>query len=120
MNHYLLWAFGKDRTGIVAGISAVLFKQKCNLEDSSMMRLGSEFGVLLIFSSKKSFSVTEQKKLFLPLEKQGKLTIGFKKISAKEARFAPLQKSPYMVTVYGADRPGLVYKVTSILGKNGF
>jgi len=86
-HHYVLWAFGADRPGIVSGITEVLFKNKCNLEDSSMMRLGSEFGVLLIFSSNKPLG-----RLRFP---KG-LNIGFKPIAAHLARFKPVKKTPLL------------------------
>ena len=119
-NHYLLWASGKDQPGIVAAITEVLFRKKCNLEDSSMMRLGSEFGVLLIFSSNKKISFNSQKELFSGVEKKWKLNIGLKPISAKEARFLPFKTKPFLVTVLGADQAGIVYKVTRQLGQHGF
>ncbi len=44
----LLSALGKDRPGIVAGISEVLVRADCNIEDSSMTRLGESFACMLV------------------------------------------------------------------------
>ena len=44
---YLLSLVGKDRPGIVAKLSAGLCKNGCNLGDSSMVRLGNNFVIML-------------------------------------------------------------------------
>lgn len=48
---FLLTAFSKDRPGIVADISQVIYENECNLEDSAMTNLAGEFAILLLFSS---------------------------------------------------------------------
>ena len=118
--HYVLWAFGKDRPGIVASVTEILFKNNCNLEDSSMMRLGSEFAILLIFTSKYKISQERRGKLFSPIEKRLALTLGIKPISSFLAKFQPFKGKPYIVSVYGYDRPGIVFQVTSLLSKLRF
>ncbi len=56
MKHYaFLWAIGPDRFGIVSALTRLLYKHHCNLEDSSMMRLGSEFGVFVSLRLKAAF-----------------------------------------------------------------
>src|SRR5205807_1209794 len=41
---------GLDRPGIVADLAELIYECDCNLEDSSMTILGSEFAVLLLLS----------------------------------------------------------------------
>ena len=48
---YALSAIGRDRPGIVADLAELIYECDCNLEDSSMTILGSEFAVLLLLSS---------------------------------------------------------------------
>jgi glycine cleavage system transcriptional repressor len=43
-------AFGKDRTGIVADVTRLLFDSDCNLEDTSMSMLADQFTLSLLFS----------------------------------------------------------------------
>ncbi len=118
-NYYLLWASGEDRPGIVAMVTEILFKNKCNLEDSSMMRLGSEFGILLIFTSRGE----PNKKYFETMIKRVSnygLNVGLKKISKKQAQFKPIKYFPFIITIHGFDQPGLVYKISSILAQSHF
>lgn len=119
-NHYLLWATGKDQPGIVAAVTKLLFENKCNLEDSSMTRLGGEFGILLIFSSKNSFSRREMTAIIDTLEKKKKLNVGLKPITTSLAMLQQVRKIPLMVTVHGVDKPGIVFHVTDYLSKKKF
>ena len=48
--YFLLTAFGKDRPGIVSGVTQVLFEQRGNLEDTTMTRLGGEFCMMVVVS----------------------------------------------------------------------
>ena len=47
---FALSAIGRDRPGIVADLAELIYECDCNLEDSSMTILGSEFAVLLLLS----------------------------------------------------------------------
>jgi glycine cleavage system transcriptional repressor len=51
MEHvYIMNAFGKDRPGVVADVSRLIFECGGNLEDSAMTRLEDEFAIILLFS----------------------------------------------------------------------
>ncbi len=43
---FLLTAFSKDRPGIVADISQLIYENGCNLEESAMTNLAGEFAML--------------------------------------------------------------------------
>ena len=47
---FALSAIGRDRPGIVADLAQLIYDCDCNLEDSSMTILGSEFAVLLLLT----------------------------------------------------------------------
>ncbi len=50
-NRYIMTAFGKDRVGIVADVTRLLYETDCNLEDTTMSMLADEFTLSLLFSS---------------------------------------------------------------------
>jgi glycine cleavage system transcriptional repressor len=116
--HYLLSATGPDRPGIVAALTRKLFDAGCNLEDSSMTRLGSEFAVLLILSGPPKFD--RNAALFADVSRRFALSISVRVLSAREARALPRSRNPFVVSVHGADRPGLVYRVTEALARHRF
>ena len=53
LNRFMMTAFGKDRVGIVADVTRLLYDYDCNLEDTTMNMLSDEFTLNLLFSSKK-------------------------------------------------------------------
>lgn len=118
--HFLLWASGPDKPGIVAAVTKILFDHGMNLEDSSMMRLGSEFGIFLIFASNGRGSSASLAASMRQLAVRKGLSIGIKKISRAEASAPRSVRSAYLVSVHGPDRPGIVYRVTATLARRKF
>lgn len=113
---WILTALGKDRPGIVAGVTHVLFRLGCNLEDSAMTRLGGEFAMMVVFSSPSRLSHAQLERACDPLSRQLRLAIHLKSLSRSELR--PVKTgAPYTLSVYGADRPGIVYRVSELLAK---
>jgi glycine cleavage system transcriptional repressor len=47
---FIMTAFGKDRVGIVADVTRLLYENDCNLEDTTMSMLADEFTLSLLFS----------------------------------------------------------------------
>lgn len=119
-HHFLLWASGEDKSGIVSAVTKALFDHGMNLEDSSMMRLGSEFGIFLIFTARSSEAAVRLEESLVSVRRGLKLSIGMKKISARQAAFKKKPGQPYLVSVHGPDRPGIVARVTGVLAKRGF
>ncbi len=101
---------------MVAKVTGALMEQGCNLEDSSMMRLGSEFGMFVIFTSTARLSVEKIKKH----TKLKGLFLEIKPISPQDASFIKPNKEPWIVRVHGADKPGLVHRVTQCLADHKF
>ena len=47
---FILSAFCKDRPGIVADVTEMLYENGCNLEDSTMTNMLDEFAIILLFT----------------------------------------------------------------------
>ena len=114
---WIVTAFGKDQPDIVAGATEVLYKLGCNLEDSSMTRLEGEFAIMLIFSAKESLSAEQLRKAYASIEKRLGLVVHLKALSKQES-ITKKHGRPYMISVYGSDRPGIVYKVAELLNRS--
>ena len=52
-SYYILSAIGKDRPGIVADVSEVIYECGGNIEDSNMGLLRTHFALLILFSAEK-------------------------------------------------------------------
>ncbi len=112
----VLTAVGSDRPGIVAAVSKVLYETGCNIEDSSMTLLKGEFAMILIISLKEDIAIEKFDKKFDSLRETLKLSIYLRELSREEmvhATDVPARR--YMVSVYGVDKPGIVYSVTKML-----
>ena len=116
---WIVTALGKDRTGIVAGVTKILYKLGCNLEDSAMTRLEGEFAIMLIFSSPAKATELSLRKAFAPLERQLTLVVHLKPLTKPETSTPRKTGSTYLISVYGADHPGIVFHVTEALAKTG-
>ncbi len=117
--YFLISAFGKDKVGIVASLSKVLYENGFNLEDSSMSKLGGEFTVMLVVSTDKNMSEGEVSRLFDEVKKNLGLQIYVKELKEEEVKKEkPKEDSIYRIVVYGADKPGIVYKTTKLLADN--
>ncbi|WP_340690271.1 glycine cleavage system protein R [Hydrogenobacter thermophilus] len=118
MKFFILSIFGKDRPGIVAGVSEALYRLGLNIEDSSMTRLNGEFTIMLIVSSESNITsenileslkdVKEKFHLFT-------LCKEVQKLDQKEHKPREL----YRLVVFGSDKPGIVYSVSKLLAQMG-
>lgn len=111
---YMVTLIGKDRPGIVAHVSAALYEGEANLGETSMMRLGGNFSIMMMVEfngSTKALhdvlsSVTESLGLHLHIDQ----------IDAKlHEHLIP----DVRISVYGADRAGIVARVTGVLAEAG-
>lgn len=119
MAHYLLTAAGPDKPGLAALVSKTLFGLGCNLEDCSMTRLQGEFAMLVIFSAPAAAQPRSLGAKLKALEKGGVRT-SLKPLALRERRAPKDAGRARLVTVYGGDKKGIVFRVTQALAKKGF
>jgi glycine cleavage system transcriptional repressor len=108
-------AIGHDRPGIIAAITGVLAELGGNLEDSTMTLLRGHFAMMLIVSSPKSPDDVER--ALAPLAADLGLVLVIREVAA-EAEPEPVG-SAHVLTVHGADRPGIVSAVTHLVAEHG-
>ena len=119
MQRWIMTAIGQDKPGIVAGVTEILYKLGCNLEDSAMTRLEGEFAIMLIFSSPKTVTAEKLLKSVAPLERRLKLVVHLKPLSPRETVAPKKRGRTFLISVYGADRPGIVFRVSQELAREG-
>lgn len=117
MGHFSVSVVGKDRPGIVASVSRVLYELGCNIEDSSCTILAGQFAMILIVFHDAFESTEEFEKAFAPLRQEG-LRIVVNPVKDEDVSHEKGFKGhPYIISVYGADRPGIVYRVSRELAE---
>jgi glycine cleavage system transcriptional repressor len=115
-----LSAIGRDRPGIVASLSRVLFEQGCNLEESSMTRLKGEFAVLLLVTLPDTGSREALDRAIEAAARPLGLTVMIRELTPEEMRAEDDSRTvPYTLIVYGADRPGIVFRATEATSRHG-
>ena len=114
---WIVTALGKDRPGIVAGVTGILYRLGCNLEDSAMTRLEEEFAIMLIFSSPPRVGEPALRRAFSPLERRLTLVVHLKPLTGSETGSPRKRGKSHLISVYGADRPGIVFRMSDALAK---
>ena len=111
---YMLTLVGEDRPGIVARVTAALYAGGWGLGEASMMRLGGNFTVMLMVKFNGS-----QKALADMLESEVDSLGLHMHIDKIDAHLHSHLEPDVRITVYGADKMGIVAKVTSALAETG-
>ncbi|HEY9677373.1 MAG TPA: ACT domain-containing protein [Drouetiella sp.] len=115
----VLTGVGHDRVGIVAELAEILFEMGCNLLDSSMTLLRGEFAIILMIRQPDGQSLDQLRKKIADVENRLGLTIHVREIGDDEALEEDTADDPYIISVYGADKPGIVSGVTRVLADLG-
>ena len=114
---FIMAAFSKDRPGVVADITELLYENGCNLEDSSMANIMDEFAILLLFSGRGDGLKDQLTEACQKLEKEKGITAFIRAVEtqARENQGSYFRKT---ITVEGLDQTGIVYKVSRFLVNN--
>lgn len=109
-------AIGNDRPGIVAAVTKALFESGCNLEDVSSTILRGHFSMVMIVRAPEGTGAAELESALTSAASELDLVISVRPVAeADPSVVAPT----HMVSVYGADRPGIVYRVAQTLADAG-
>lgn len=112
MGHFSVSVMGKDRPGIVAEVSRILFELGCNIEDSTCTILSGQFAMILVVFHPKFAAKTELDPAFEEVRSRMKLMVTVHTLKDEEVvREKTFSGRPHIISVYGADRPGIVYSV---------
>jgi len=111
MKHLIIKGIGPDRPGIVSDISRFVTSNNGNIEESRMIRLGSEFSIIMLIS--------------IPDDSQDSLSAELESIEGIKFYLTPTRKLSsyeypnYIISVSGADNEGIVHKVTDSIASLG-
>lgn len=118
MRRLALTAIGRDRPGIVAAVSRALLAHRANVEDSQMTILRGHFTMMLVVSVPEEADVgtlrddLDDVRAELELE-----AVVLSPLEDVDPASEPVPT--HIVTLYGADHPGIVHAATSALAERG-
>lgn len=110
----MLTLVGKDHAGIVAKVTEVLYRNKCNLGEASMTRLGGSFTIMLMVQFEGG---AEELNRFLQTACDS-LNLRHH-VDEIEGELHHHLEPDVRLSVHGADRAGIVAQVTGILADAG-
>ena len=109
-------AIGRDRPGIVAGITSALLDAGGNVDDSQMSILHGHFAVMLIVSVPDDASLESIEQRLAAVGEE--FDLGGVAVSPLEGLDRGAGPT-HVLTVYGADRPGIVHDTATVLAGLG-
>jgi glycine cleavage system transcriptional repressor len=117
VTEFAVTAIGRDRPGIVAAVSRALLELDGNIEDSQMSILRGHFAVMLIVSVPDPISAEALANHLGPVREE----LGLEAITCNpiDELDAVLDPASHVVTVYGADHPGIVNAISHALAELG-
>ncbi len=113
--YVILEAFGLDRVGIIARLSEVLSSSNCNIEDSNISRLGQALTMMLLLRLPGGMNADELLARLEPVTKELDLRINIAELRPEAVVSEPPIKPHCRLTCHGADKIGIVHKVTKLL-----
>lgn len=115
--HVSVTAIGADRPGIVAAVTKVLLERDANIEDSRMAILGGHFSMMLVVRPAPNDDPATLEAALAPAATELGLTLDVRAID--DLGSARAVGAPHLLSVYGADRPGIVHDVSEALAVAG-
>ena len=110
---YALTFVSEDKPGIVARTTRVLYEKGFNIQDSSSTLLQGVFSMILLVEHSENFFI-EEIEAFFPKDLRPAVYLMENKRQSMGGQF-----EHYVLSVYGADKPGIVHTITEELYTQG-
>jgi len=116
---YVISVIGEDRVGIVSKVTQFLFKKGFNIVDIEQSVIHSQFTmVLLIQPLHVRFQLSRLRTGLSRLAKELRMSITLTPLDEFKGLRLAETKKPYILTILGADRPGVVATFSSALASH--
>lgn len=116
MAYFALTIIGRDKPGIVSQVSEILYQHGFNIADSSCSILGGQFSMILIISNPEIATEDQFAAAFDTLE-ESNLSVYIRTLTPGGEVSPELEGEMCIISVYGADKPGIVFQVAKTLGE---
>lgn len=113
MLHHVVLAVGQDQPGIVAAVTGAVLAAGGNLLDTSMTRLSGHFAIAIAVEADCASSALADS--IVSATSAYDLTVTVRGVDPAVNGATPHRDDPWVVSVFGADRAGIVARVTALL-----
>jgi len=118
-NYYLLIAGGVDTKGIVFNLTKILNDFAFNIEDSSMVLLRRTFSVIVLLSHDRPTLPDRLEGQLRAFGDRFSMAVDLRKITPREMKEYGGNGKRYVISISGADRPGIVRGITETIVRKG-
>jgi glycine cleavage system transcriptional repressor len=108
MTQLAVTVLGHDRPGIIAETTGALARLGLNIEDSTMTLLRGHFAMMLITDGAAERAQVEE--ALADLTADGSLSVSVREVPEEDTG---RRGTPYLLSVHGGDRPGIVSSVVA-------
>lgn len=116
MAHFAVTAIGEDRPGIVAALTGALYEAGGNLEDISSTILRGHFAMMLVVSTPEDVDAGELERVLDDAAAPLGVSVTVRDV---EAGTPHRPQATHVLVIYGADRPGIVARVSRLCADRG-
>ena len=111
----VITAVGRDKPGIIAALARAVLDLGGNLDDATMTRLHGAFATMVVTRLPMGKTEVDARAALQPVAEEMGLTVTVQSVPDEHQELPP----DTLLTVYGADRPGIVHAVASLLAARG-
>jgi len=115
MQKMIISVLGKDRPGIIAAVTKILFQKDFNIEDVSQTILQAEFSGIFIATGPDQVSPEDLRSALETATRSMNLHYHVKVLDPQPGSWTACPCEPFIITTRGPDRKGLVAQVTELL-----
>ncbi len=115
LERFILTVVGKDHPGIVAGITDVLFKYGCNIQELNQTVLSDEFAMILLLHPTKEINIDELNKSLKDRCEILGVSHNLRPATTSANITPKATKEKVIITVIGSDKIGIIAGVTKVL-----
>lgn len=108
-------AVGRDKPGIIAALARAVLDLGGNLDDAAMTRLHGAFAAMVAARLPPGKTEEDARAALAPVGEEMGLTVTVQSVPDEHHESPP----DTLLTVYGADKPGIVHAVASLLAARG-
>jgi glycine cleavage system transcriptional repressor len=115
MKKFIISVIGRDRPGIIAAVTKVLFDQELNIEDVSQTILQNQFSGIFIASGPETISYSSLQQALKSSTVHFDLHFYARDMGSNTVEWTACDCESFVITTRGPDRKGLVAQVTALL-----
>lgn len=115
MDKLIITVLGKDRPGIIAQITSILYALDCNLENANQMILQNQFAGFFIVEKPLALGFDKLLQTLRDKTQESGLTIHVNTLEGNGSEAGDSAGEIFLITTIGPDQKGLVARFSSII-----